>query len=43
MKIDQNAPIALGEVDNKRVEIAMTPKGTRDRGRDSNGGYCGIE
>lgn len=43
IKTDQNTPIALGEVDSERVEIAMPPKGTGDRGRDGNGGYCGIE
>lgn len=43
MKTDQDTPIALGEVDSKRVEIAMAPEGTGDGGRDGDGGYCGIE
>lgn len=43
MKTDQNASIALGEVDSERVEIAMPPEGTGDRGGDGNGGYCGIQ
>lgn len=43
MKTDQNTPIALGEVDGKRVKVAMPPKGTHYRGRDGNGRYCSIE
>lgn len=40
---DQNAPIALGEVDSKRIEVAMPPEGTSNRGRDGDGGYRGIK
>lgn len=43
MNTDQNTPIALGEVNSERIEIAMPPEGTSDRDRDGNGGHCGIE
>lgn len=43
METDENTSVALGEVNSKRVEVAMSPEGTSNRGGDGNGGYCGIE